>query len=440
MADLLELSARFIDGKETPTELGPVNRITLELSEVADNVAMVEAFSHIVIFRTDDGLVLFDTTLESMATAALGRIRTWSNDRVNTMVYTHGHIDHVGGGQIFVEEALVRGDNRPQVVSHEAVPERFDRYRLTSGYNNHINNRQFSRTKMHGMSPSKEEVAEIPFGPSVFVEPNTTYRDAMSLTIGDTHFELHHSRGETDDHTWTWVPHLRAICMGDLLIWAFPNAGNPQKVQRFPHDWAVALREMAALQPELLLPAHGLPIDGVDRIQLVLGETASALEHLVAQTIAMMNAGETLNNIIHTVRVPDSLLERPWLQPVYDEPEFVVRNIWRFYGGWYDGNPARLKPARDNHLAEEIVLLSGGVEPVMTRALTLADTEPPVVGGVNEDLRLACQLIEWAFTYAEQRGEVSDALREAMKDIYRKRLAVETSLMAKSIYGEASKR
>jgi hypothetical protein len=36
------------------------------------------------------------------------------------------------------------------------------------------------------------------------------------------------------------------------------------------------------------------------------------------------------------------LLERPYLRPVYDEPEFVVRTVWRLYGGWYDGNPAHL--------------------------------------------------------------------------------------------------
>ena len=34
---------------------------------------------------------------------------------------------------------------------------------------------------------------------------------------------------------------------GDLFIWVFPNAGNPQKVQRYPDDWAVALRKMAVL-------------------------------------------------------------------------------------------------------------------------------------------------------------------------------------------------
>ena len=57
------------------------------------------------------------------------------------------------------------------------------------------------------------------------------------------------------------MPERRAICAGDLLIWVFPNAGNPQKVQRYPHEWALALRTMAALRPELVLPAHGEPTD-----------------------------------------------------------------------------------------------------------------------------------------------------------------------------------
>ena len=54
------------------------------------------------------------------------------------------------------------------------------------------------------------------------------------------------------------------------MTWLFPNAGNPQKVQRYPVEWAAALRSMVALGPELLLPAHGLPIEGRERIETVL--------------------------------------------------------------------------------------------------------------------------------------------------------------------------
>src|SRR2546430_11540937 len=40
--------------------------------------------------------------------------------------------------------------------------------------------------------------------------------------------------------------------------------------------------------------------------------------------------------------------------------EFVVRNVWRLYGGWHDGNPAHLKPAPDAALAAEVAVLAGG--------------------------------------------------------------------------------
>ena len=426
MADLLDLSARFIDGEGTQLALGPTNRINLELSELADGLAMVESFSHVVAFSTDAGTVLFDGTLEALAPVAFARIRDWNSAPIHTLVYTHGHIDHVGGGRVLVREAAERGDPAPSIVGHEAVHDRFERYQLTNGYNAHINHRQFKRSGVAGTSADSG-----PTFPRRFAEPTLTYRDALTLDIGGTAFELHHTRGETDDHTWAWVPSMRAACLGDLLIWSFPNAGNPQKVQRYPHDWARALRDIAAMQPELLLPAHGLPIGGAERVQRVLGETAEALEHLVGTTLAMMNEGAGLDTIIHTVTVPEHLLDRPYLQPVYDEPEFVVRNIWRLYGGWYDGNPARLKPPADVEVANEVAMLAGGSAALVARARALADSANDA-----DSLRLSCQLIEWAVAAAP---DDADATRAA-SEIYGARRDLERSLMAKGIYGEAAER
>ena len=426
MADLLDLSARFIDGEGTQLALGPTNRINLELSELADGLAMVESFSHVVAFSTDAGTVLFDGTLEALAPVAFARIRDWNSAPIHTLVYTHGHIDHVGGGRVLVREAAERGDRAPSIVGHEAVHDRFERYQLTNGYNAHINHRQFKRSGVAGTSADSG-----PVFPRRFAEPTLTYRDALTLDIGGMAFELHHTRGETDDHTWAWVPSMRAACLGDLLIWSFPNAGNPQKVQRYPHDWARALRDIAAMQPELLLPAHGLPIGGAERVQRVLGETAEALEHLVGTTLAMMNEGAGLDTIIHTVTVPEHLLDRPYLQPVYDEPEFVVRNIWRLYGGWYDGNPARLKPPADVEVANEVAMLAGGSAALVARARALADSANDA-----DSLRLSCQLIEWAVAAAP---DDADAVRAA-SEIYGARRDLERSLMAKGIYGEAAER
>ena len=49
----------------------------------------------------------------------------------------------------------------------------------------------------------------------------------------------------------------------------------------------------------------------------------------MSQTLALMNAGARLDEVIHTVIPPADLMERPYLQPVYDEPEFIVRTVWR---------------------------------------------------------------------------------------------------------------
>jgi glyoxylase-like metal-dependent hydrolase (beta-lactamase superfamily II) len=69
--------------------------------------------------------------------------------------------------------------------------------------------------------------------PKEYKAPNLTYSDKMTLRVGKYQFVLTHAKGETDDHTWIWTPKVRIVYTGDLFIWVAPNAGNPQKVQRY---------------------------------------------------------------------------------------------------------------------------------------------------------------------------------------------------------------
>ncbi len=349
MADLLELSARVIDSGVVGQ---PVNRVTQELSEIEDGLAIVESFSHSIAVRTDEGLAVFDASGAATGHRVVRALRAWSGDRLHSLVYTHGHVDHVGGSGAFVADSVARHGTRPRVIAHENVRRRFDRYRLTDGWNVAINARQFGGIRDRSPSiggggwPGADGGEPPHFLPDDVAEPDTTFGDRLVVVIGGLDLELHHARGETDDHTWAWIPERRAICCGDFLIWNFPNAGNPQKVQRYPSEWAAALRAMASFEPELLLPAHGLPIAGVARIQRVLGDVAEALERLVTEVVAMMNAGSTLDEIVHTVSVPPDTLAKPYLRPLYDEPEFVVRNVWRLYGGVVgrEPRPAQARP------------------------------------------------------------------------------------------------
>ncbi len=413
MADLLALSSRIIDSGVADE---PVNRITNQLSEVADGLAIVESFSHSVILDAGDGLVAFDASHARTGADVVAAIRGWTPTPVSHLVYTHGHADHVGGSCDFAAAF-----DEMTVVGHRQVDERFDRYAYTNDWNVRINARQFGGVRGDfGMGETGD------FIPPATLRPNHVVDDHDTLVVGDRTIELHHARGETDDHLWGWMPEQRWLFTGDFVIWNFPNAGNPQKVQRFPIEWAAALRAMADRGPELLLPAHGLPIEGRDRITRVLTEIAEALEYLVAEVVGMMNAGEVLDTIVHSVSVPDDVLAKPYLRPLYDEPEFVVRNIWRQFGGWWDGAPSRLKPAPDAALATELAELAGGPNALIDRAMQLCE------GG---DLRLACHLADLAGWAAPTDPDVH-ALRAV---IYRSRRAAESSLMAKGIFAGAAR-
>ena len=201
------------------------------------------------------------------------------------------------------------------VVGHANVGPRFDRYRYTNEWNVRINARQFGGVRGDfGMGETPD------FIPATTLWPTHVVDGHDSITVGDRTIELHHARGETDDHLWGWEPDRKWAFVGDFVIWNFPNAGNPQKVQRFPIEWAAALRDMIAHGPELLLPAHGLPIEGRDRIARVLGDIAGALERLVVEVVDMMNAGEVLDTIVHSVHVPDDVLAKPYLRPSTTNP------------------------------------------------------------------------------------------------------------------------
>jgi alkyl sulfatase BDS1-like metallo-beta-lactamase superfamily hydrolase len=166
-----------------------------------------------------------------------------------------------------------------------------------------------------------------------------------------------------------------------------------------------------------------VPIFGAANVHRLLDDTASYLESLVDQVVTMLNHGKPLDEILASVAPPAELAARPYLAPIYDEPEFVIRNLCRLYGGWWDGNPAHLKPPREVDLARELAQLAGGAERVAERANNVTDP------------RLACELIELAARAAPD----DPAIRAARRAIYNARAAVERSLMARGVYTSAAR-
>jgi len=380
------------------------------VTPVAENIIAVHTTyfcGSVTVIRTKDGLVFVDTGNPGTASQTLEAVRRWDDSPVHSVIYTHGHIDHTSGAKLLDEEADTRGRNRPRIIAHRNVLSRFERYDATHGYNSIVQGNQFNRPGY--------------VYPTGHRRPDQVYDDTLSLVVGGVRIELFHGRGETDDATFIWLPEQRVVVSGDFVIWAFPNAGNPRKAQRSAPQWAVALRKMQALKAQTLITGHGPVVFGEARVDQILNDTAEALESVTRQTLELMNKGSTLDQILHSVSVPAKYLQMPYLSPKYDNPEFVVRSIWHLYGGWYDGNPARLKPAPERQLAIEMANLAGGAEKLAERAQTLIE---------DGQSRLAAHLVEFA-SNAEPDNRAIQATRAS---VYEQCMEDEKSLIGRAIF------
>jgi glyoxylase-like metal-dependent hydrolase (beta-lactamase superfamily II) len=384
--------------------------------EVAERTWFQSRFSGVTAFETDEGIVLVDSGLAVLGPALAATLREKTAAPIHTAVFTHGHVDHAFGLAAFLQP----GQPRPRIVAQRGVLERFERYERTRRFNAAINARQF------GGSPARAQPGEEydSFRRPALL-PDTLFDREYKFAVGGVEFEVHHCRAETDDHCWVWCPQRSVVCTGDLIINAVPNAGNPQKVQRYPWDWADGLRWIAALAPASLCPGHGGPVvRDPGKIQRMLLETAEYLEALVAQALAALNDGAPPHtDIVHRVKAPAS--DSPWLQPVYDEAEFIVRNIVRFYAGWWNGRPSELKPAPRAALAGEIARLCGGAAALARRARELAQAG---------DLRLACHLADFALECSPDDAEIG----EAVAAVYEARAGAESGLMAENLFRSAA--
>ncbi len=372
---------------------------------VTADVFMVPAFVNTYAVRTPVGLLLVDPGLAERSVSVQQAVRAWTDAPLHTAVYTHGHADHAFGLRAFLDAG-----ERPAIVAHENCPRRFRRYQALHGWNARINQRQFALPR--------------PVFPERFDWPDVLVHDRMRRQMGDLEIELAAARGETDDHLYVWIPARRYLFTGDLIIWQAPNCGNPQKVQRYPDEWADALEAMAALDAEWLFPGHGLVVHGRAAVRTILVETARYLRVLVDQVRTRMNAGETPESIVHAVEPDPDLARRPFLQPTYDHPKFIVRNLLRLWGGWWNGNAADLLPATWEAQAREIAGLAGGVAPIVARGRTLL---------AEGQTALAAHLAEWA-----TRAAPDDRAAQALKrDVYGRRAEEERSVMGQGIFGAA---
>jgi alkyl sulfatase BDS1-like metallo-beta-lactamase superfamily hydrolase len=340
-------------------------------------------------FVTDAGIVVVDTGMGPAGPALMDAIRSVSDAPIHTVIYTHGHVDHAFGTW-----AILEAGETPEIIAHEAIIPRWQRYMRTRG----------SMARL-----MSQPLEQMPASEEDFVWPTRLIKDRLELEIGGETFVLQHHKGETDDQLYVWVPGRGALASADYYQGFLPNAGNGKRVQRYLEEWSEALIAMADLQPAVLLPAHGEALDDPAEIQENLRAHAEVLRYVVDHTIAGLNAGLRKDEIFGSLELPPHLANHPTLKIQYVTPQDLSKMVIRRYTGWWNDIPSNWTPASQQAQGRLIVELAGGLGEVDRRARALAE------GG---ELDLAAHLADWAF-YAEP----SDATaQDLVIDVYRQRI------------------
>jgi alkyl sulfatase BDS1-like metallo-beta-lactamase superfamily hydrolase len=401
-----------------PEALGE-SRTQRECREIAPGVHFLAGFGNTTFLIGTDGAAVVDPGLFANGPRVVDELRHLTDLPVRYVIYTHGHYDHAFGTPAILDDAAARGHDAPDIVGHVNVAKRFERYAKTAGHLAGTFDAQFA---MWG--PGGGDVVRH----ARYCPPTIAYEDRIELDgLGGLPLECRHGLGETDDHTWVWVPGPKVIVGGDFIVSSLPNAGTPFRVQRYVLEWAEALEEMASLEPTAIVSGHG----GVFREhgQEMLHTTAAALRYFDGEVVRRLNEGQWQEQILAEVVLPEELAASSYLQPLYGCTAFAVRDVMRRYMGWYDGNPSMLFPSSRADIAHEVVDLAGGAGPVLDRARTLGGSDS------TDDIQRALHLVDFVAFDGGDLADEAHVLKAQLLDVRAKR---ERSFVAHNILASAA--
>ncbi|MCI0513614.1 MBL fold metallo-hydrolase [candidate division KSB1 bacterium] len=318
--------------------------------KVTDQLYREEQSCNSYLITTPVGNVIIDPGGARDAASWLHQINDGAP--IKAILLTHGHEDHRTGIGGWKKEATT------PVIANQAYIEFLTYQDRLAGF--------FAvRTAAQTGQPAPPDPTPNVVTP---IEPTVFFRDQHLFEVGGFHFELYHTPGETPDHATIWIPELKAAFVGDNFYTSFPNLYTLRGTRpRWALEYIQALEFALKLEPEILLPGHGEPVLGRERVRRKLTEYRDAIRYVHDATVTGMNAGKDVFTLMQEIQLP----AHSSVGEFYGRVSWSVRGIYEGYAGWFDGNPATMYPDSPRGIYPELVQLAGGAESIIRRAQEL---------------------------------------------------------------------
>ena len=350
------------------------NQFPRQIIKISDNVYTATGFSasNVSMIIGDGGVTIVDTTESTKAASLiLEQFRSITDLPVKTIIYTHGHRDHISGASVFAE------GGEPEIIARASLASD-----LTEGSGRPTPVKALlARTKRQfgmGLKYPQERI-NIGVGPGdrpvegmgAGFMPVTKSFDGASMAFEScgTNLEMYAAPGETPDQGVVWYGDQRILFCADNFYHSFPNlyAIRGTRYRDFD-DWADTADMMIGFGAEVLCTGHTLPVTGAANIKERLSDYRDAIRSVITQTVEQINIGRTPDEIAAIVRLPDHLAGKPWLQEFYGKVSFAARAYFAGTIGWFDGNPTSLQPVPPADRAKRLIAMAGGADAVWLKA------------------------------------------------------------------------
>ena len=348
------------------------NEFIQEIVKVTDGVFAGVGFglANSIMIESDEDLVIVDTLgSEERARDLLAEFRKISAKPIKAIIYTHNHLDHLGGATIFYN------DTKPEVYAQKNILYNIANISTT------IRPIIFERSaRQFGIPLPEEEIIHQGIGGFLeinaestlgLVMPTIVFEDNLTIQVGNLTVELVHVPGETDDHLYVWLPDKKVVAVGDNFYRSFANLYAIRGTKfRNPMEWVESLDKIRLLNAEYLIPSHTRPLTGKENIANALTDYRDGIQFVHDQTIRYINKGLTPDEIVQRVKLPPHLAESPYLKEFYGSISSYVRSIFSGYIGWFSGNITELHPLESKIKAEKIAALAAKQVKIVDEANT----------------------------------------------------------------------
>ena len=345
-------------------------KLARKLYKITDGVYNMVGvgLANATLIEGEDGLIIIDTgDCTEQSEEHYEAFKTVSDKPVKAIIYSHSHY-------VFGTTAYVPEDRREdiEIWAHRDV------HRTATSFITEI-------------SPTFLRRASIQFGiflppdgpdsapnqglslylfdrtkgvTSGYLAPNRTISGRQEETIAGVKFQFASFASDTDDTIVIWLPDKKVAINNHF----WPTFANIYPLRgaayRAPDEWIGGIDFMRSLTPDHLVGVHGPPLSGAKEIQNALTEYRDGIQFIYDQTIRGINLGRSPDELVEEIVLPDNLADSPWLQQMYGEIPFYIRQIYNGVMGWFGNDAATLHRVPLKLEAEKIVTGFGGAQKV----------------------------------------------------------------------------